>query len=135
VQNIGKKEEFMRLFNRVIAAALLTGTQVSAQTPQSTQAPVPAPQVPTRVAAGTLTNLCGQERSSCLTYVLGAADAFAAALAAAKRPQIFCIPKGTTNDQMAQAAVRYMRANPNEANSNGALVVVAGLAAAYPCGY
>lgn len=125
----------MRLITLAITAALLSGTEASTQAAQSKPAPALTQQVPTRVTARTLTTLCGQERSSCLTYVLGAADAFSAALAAAKRPQIFCIPKGITNDQMAQAAVRYMRANPDESKSNGALVVVAGLTAAYPCGY
>ena len=102
--------------------------------PAQAQRPA-APAVPTRVTARTLTALCGQDRNACLTYVLGSADAYASALAAAGRPQVFCVPKGTTNDQIAQATVRYLRAHPEEANSNAALVVLAGLKAAYPCGY
>lgn len=98
-------------------------------------APAPASPVPTRVTAKTLTALCGQDRNACLTYILGAADAFASALVAAGRPQVFCVPRGTTNDQIAQAAVRHLRAHPEEANSNAALVVLAGVRASFPCGY
>jgi hypothetical protein len=91
--------------------------------------------VPTRVSAKTLNAVCSEDRTGCLTYVLGAADAFASALVAAGRPQAFCVPKGTTNDQIAQSVVRFLRAHPEEANSNAALVVLAGLKASYPCGY
>ncbi len=122
-----------------VAAFLLMGA-AQGQPPAPRPAPrLPAPaaavQVPTRVSARMLTDLCGQDRSACLTYVLGAADAFASALVAAGRPQVFCVPKGTTNDQIAQAAVRYLRAHPEEARSNAAVVVLAGLKASYPCGY
>jgi hypothetical protein len=92
-------------------------------------------QIPTRVTAATLTNLCGQDRGACLAYVLGTADAFAGALVAAGRPQSFCVPRGTTNDQIAQSVVRYLRAHPEEGRSNAAVVVFAGLKAVYPCGY
>ncbi|HYD37547.1 MAG TPA: Rap1a/Tai family immunity protein [Allosphingosinicella sp.] len=125
------------------AMAILAAAAAQAQPPARTQpprlpTPVPAqaaPQIPTRVAARTLTALCGEDRSACLTYVLGSADAFASALAAAGRPQVFCVPRGTTNDQIAQAAVRYLRAHPEEANNNAALVILAGLQASFPCGY
>jgi hypothetical protein len=130
-----------------IAAILLAGT-AQAQQPRQAQRPPAqaqrpaaqaqrpaAPQVPTRVTARTLTTLCGQDRSACLTYVLGAADAFASALVAAGRPQAFCFPKGTTNDQIAQLVVRYLRAHPEEGGSNAGLVILAGLTSTYPCGY
>jgi len=108
-----------------------------AQAPSAPKAqPAPAqPQIPIRVSARTLTDLCGQDRGACLTYVLGSADSFAGALVAAGRPQIYCFPRGTTNDQIAQAAVRYLRAHPEEGNGNAAIVVVAGLKASFPCGY
>lgn len=102
---------------------------------QPQRPPAQAPRVPTRVTARTLTAICAQDRNGCLTYVLGAADAFASALVAAGRPQVFCFPRGTTNDQIAQAAVRYLRANPQEGGSNAGLVVLAGLTASFPCGY
>jgi hypothetical protein len=108
--------------------------QTPAQRTAPAQAPAPAP-IPTRVTAGTLTTLCGQDRGACLSYVLGSADAFAGALVAAGRPQAFCVPRGTTNDQVAQSVVRYLRAHPEEGRTNAALVVLAGLAAAFPCGY
>ncbi|HYI39823.1 MAG TPA: Rap1a/Tai family immunity protein [Allosphingosinicella sp.] len=102
--------------------------------PAQAQRPA-APAIPTRVTARTLTSLCGQDRNGCLTYVLGAADAFASALAAAGRPQVFCFPRGTTNDQIAQSVVRYLRANPQEGGNNAGIVTLAGLTASYPCGY
>lgn len=105
-----------------------------AQAPAQPQRPA-APAVPTRVTARTLTGLCGQDRNACLTYVLGAADAFSSALVAAGRPQVFCFPRGTTNDQIAQSVVRYLRARPQEGGNNAGLVVLAGLTSAYPCGY
>jgi len=94
-----------------------------------------APAVPTRVTARTLTAICGQDRNGCLTYVLGAADAFSSALVASGRPQVFCFPKGTTNDQIAQSVVRYLRAHPEEGGNNAALVIMAGLTTGFPCGY
>jgi hypothetical protein len=131
-----------RIATTAMATILLAGTaQAQQAAPRPAQRPPaqaqrPAvPVVPTRVTARTLTTICGQDRSACLTYVLGAADAYASALAAAGRPQVFCFPRGTTNDQIAQSAVRYMRANPQEGGSNAGLVILAGLSTAYPCGY
>jgi hypothetical protein len=94
-----------------------------------------APAVPTRVTARTLTTVCGEDRNACLTYVLGSADAFSSALVAAGRPQVFCFPRDTTNDQIAQSVVRYLRARPQEGGNNAALVILSGLSATYPCGY
>lgn len=139
-----------RIATTVMAAIMLTGTAQAQQRPQAQRPPaqaqprpqaqaqrppVQAPRVPTRVTATTLAALCGQDRNGCLTYVLGAADAFASALVAAGRPQVFCFPRGTTNDQIAQTAVRHLRANPQEGGNNAGLVILAGLTAAYPCGY
>lgn len=136
----------MRRIATTALAAILTAGSASAQPPA--QRPPVQPQrppaqaqrpaalvVPTRVTARTLTTICGQDRNGCLTYILGAADAFASALVAAGRPQAFCVPKGTTNDQIAQSVVRHLRAHPEEGGSNAALVVMAGLSAGFPCGY
>jgi hypothetical protein len=136
-----------RIATTAMAAAIMlagtAGAQQPAQRPQAQRppaqaqqrAPAQAQRVPTRVTARTLTALCSQDRSGCLTYVLGAADAFSSALVAAGRPQVFCFPRGTTNDQIAQTAVRYLRANPQEGGNNAGLVILAGLTTAYPCGY
>ncbi len=138
-----------RIATTALAAIILAGT-ASAQQPAPRQAQRPSaqaqrppaqarrpavPAVPTRVTARTLTALCGQDRSGCLTYVIGATDAFASALVASGRPQVFCFPKGTTNDQIAQSVVRYLRAHPEEGGTNAALVILAGLTAGFPCGY
>lgn len=141
-----------RIATTAMAAILLAGT-ATAQPPSARPAPRPpaaqpqaqrppvqvqrpaAPAIPTRVSARTLTAICGQDRNGCLTYILGSADAFASALAAAGRPQVFCFPRGTTNDQIAQSVVRHLRANPQEGGNNAGLVVLAGLSAGFPCGY
>lgn len=138
----------MGIAKTAMAAIALAGTAAQAQQPRQPQSPAAqaqtpspqaqrrtAPQVPTRVSARTLTTLCGEDRNSCLTYVLGAADAFASALVASGRPQVFCFPKGTTNDQIAQSVVGYLRAHPEEAGNNAGLVILAGLTTSYPCGY
>jgi hypothetical protein len=137
-----------RIVTMALATVMIAGT-AHAQPRPAQRAPVPAqrppapaptlrpaaPAIPTRVTARTLTGLCGQDRSACLTYVLGAVDAYASALVAAGRPQAFCIPKGTTNDQVAQSAVGYLRAHPQEGGLSAALLVLAGMRTTYPCGY
>lgn len=117
-------------------AALASAGLATAQAPsgQPPTAPSAVPQIPTRVTARFLANLCAQNREGCITYVLGAADAFASALVASGRPQAFCPPRGTTNAQMTDVSVTYLRNHPEEAGSNGALVVLAALQSAYPCG-
>jgi hypothetical protein len=99
-------------------------------------APQPAPQgphVPTRITVRTFVALCGSDNGACLTYVLGAADAYASALVAAGRPQVFCFPAGTTNQQIQQSTVQYLRARPQEGGNNAALGLLAAFAAIYPC--
>ena len=115
------------------AALLLTA---AAQQPagRPAQRP-PAPTIPTRVTAKMLSDLCAQERGACLGYVIGSTDAWASALTAAGRPQVICIPVGANNDQITQAAVRYLRAHPEEAGSNASVVIFAALKGAFPCGY
>ena len=120
------------------AAAAMIETPVPAQTagpaPQAQRpAPNPSPAVPMRVTAQGLIALCAQERVACLGYIIGTSDAFAATLFASRRPQIFCVPQGITNDQIGQTVMAYVRAHPEEAQTSAALVVIAGLAASYRC--
>lgn len=82
-----------------------------------------------------VSDLCAQDRGACLGYVIGSADSWASALAAAGRPQVVCIPAGVNNDQITQATVRYLRANPQEGGLNAAVVIFAALKATFPCGY
>ena len=96
-------------------------------------APAVAQEVPRRVTAQQLGAVCSQDREACLTYVLGAVDGMIAVTALSGRPPIFCIPSGTPNQELADAAVRYLRANPQEGRTNAAVVVVAGLRQIYPC--
>jgi hypothetical protein len=113
--------------------------QAPARTAPAAPAPRPAPprpqgpSIPTRVAVKSFVGLCAGDKGACLTYVLGAADAFSSALAAAGRPQIFCFPAGTPNQAIADTALQYVRARPQESGNNAALAIVAGLAAIYPC--
>jgi hypothetical protein len=105
------------------------------QPAQPVQRP-PAPQgphIPTRVNVRTLLGLCGSDDGACLTYVLGAADAYSSALVAAGRPQVFCFPAGTANQQIAQSAVQYLRARPQEGNNSAALGLLSAFTAIYPC--
>lgn len=128
-----------------IAALLLAGAAQAQQPgqrpaqrpPAQAQRPpaAAAPTIPTRVTAKMLSDLCAQDRGVCLGYVVGATDSWAGALAAAGRPQVVCIPAGVNNDQITQAAVRYIRANPQEGGSNAAVVIFAALRATFPCGY
>jgi Rap1a immunity proteins len=130
-----------------MAALLLTGAaqaqqpgQRPAQRPpaQAQRQPGPpaaGPTIPTRVTAKMLSDLCAQDRGACLGYVIGSADSWASAMAAAGRPQVICIPAGANNDQITQATVRYLRANPQEGGLNAAVVIFAALKATFPCGY
>jgi Rap1a immunity proteins len=129
-----------------IAALLLAGTALAqqpgqrpAQRPpaQAQRQPAPAagPTMPTRVTARLLSDLCGQDRGACLGYVTASTDTWAAALAAAGRPQVACIPANVNNDQLTQTVVRYLRAHPEEGGLNAAVVIFAALKSAFPCGY
>ena len=113
---------------------LMASSAAAAMLPAAA-APAAAQPIPSRVTAKALTAVCAEDRSACLTYILGAVDSFVTMLALTKRPQAFCIPRGTTNDQIAQRAVRYLRARPQEGDTNAAVVVIAGLREAWPCGY
>lgn len=124
-----------------VAALLLAGAaqaqQPAQRPPAQAQRPpaAPAPTIPTRVTAKTLSDLCAQDRGACLGYVVGSTDSWAGALAAAGRPQVICIPAGTNNDQITQATVRYLRAHPEEGGLNAAVVIFSALKANFPCGY
>jgi len=113
-----------RIFTLLAAAFAGVGTPALAQ--------LGAP-IPTRVDAGTLVRLCAQDTAPCLGYIVGVADSYASALAASNRLQVFCIPPTATNEQIRQAALRYLTAHPEQAGANAALVVLSALRAAYPC--
>ncbi|TMJ12807.1 MAG: hypothetical protein E6G94_13015 [Alphaproteobacteria bacterium] len=104
--------------------------------PQQAQ-PAPArpqgPVIPTRVTARVLVGLCGSDKGACLAYVLGAADAYTSALTAAGRPQIFCFPAGTANQAIADSAVQFLRARPQEGGSNAGLALLGAFTTIYPC--
>ena len=126
-----------------MTALLMAGAAQAQQRPaqrapaQAQRQPAPAagPTIPTRVTAKMLSDLCAQDRAACLGYVVGSTDSWASAMAAAGRPQVICIPAGANNDQITQATVRYLRANPQEAGLNAAVVIFAALKATFPCGY
>lgn len=119
---------------RITVSALSALLLTAAAQPPAAAPPAP-PTMPTRVTAKMLSDLCAQDRGACLGYVVGATDSWVAALAVAGRPQVFCIPAGVTNDQITQATVRYLRANPREGGVNATVVIFAALKSAFPCGY
>jgi hypothetical protein len=129
----------MKLVFAAAAAVLLMGaTQPRGQSrPAPQAAPVQGGQqtlrIPTRASVRILLGICTTDNGACLTYVLGAADAWSSAAAATGRPQLFCFPAGTPNQQIAQSAVQYLRARPQEAESNAAAVLLGAFIAIYPC--
>lgn len=119
----------------ILAAPVLLLTLTAQRPPAPPPARPAAPTIPTRVTAQMLSDLCAQDRGACLGYIIGSTDSWASALAAAGRPQVICIPANANNDQITQAAVRYIRSRPQEAGVNAAMVIFAGLKATFPCGY
>ena len=116
---------------------LLAATPVGAEAQTPGPAPAPAQQaaeVPPRLPTAVLLQLCERERLPCLTYILGVVDSFAATLAIAGRPQAFCVPAATTNDQLADAAIDRLRNKGTSVGSNAAVEVAAALIESFPCG-
>src|ERR1700684_2469408 len=80
-----------------------------AQTQPQIQRPAPAPAqqaigMPTRITAGSLAVICGQNQPACLTYVLGAVDAFQASTVVNFGRAYVCFPPQVTNQQIANVA-------------------------------
>jgi hypothetical protein len=110
----------------VVPSRPAQGVQPAPRAPQAVQ-------IPTRVTAKTLISLCASDNGTCLAYVIGTADAYSTALVASGRPQVFCFPAGTTNQQISQSAVQYLRARPQEGENNAALLLMSAFTAIYPC--
>ena len=89
--------------------------------------------LPTRVTARALDAICRENQAACLLYVMGAIDGVVAATIVGSGRNPLCIPGQVTNQQISHAAVRHIRAHPEEANSNAATVVIVALREAYPC--
>ena len=132
----------MRLCALILAcAALLAGpaaAQPRAPAPAPVRsAPVPIQQqvqiIPTRLNAKGLTAICAQNDGACLTYVLGAVDAFVATDVVNFNRIDICFPPQVTNLQIASVAVAYVRAHPEAQDRNAAMVVLQGVRASFPC--
>ncbi|HMC92684.1 MAG TPA: Rap1a/Tai family immunity protein [Allosphingosinicella sp.] len=80
-----------------------------------------------------LLGICDSDSNPCITYVVGAADAWTAAAASLGRPPLFCFPAGTSNLQITQSAVQYLRARPQESDTNAASVLLGAFTTIYPC--
>ena len=119
----------------IFAAPLMLLTAAAQQPAPPPVRPPAAPTIPTRVTAKMLSDLCAQDRGACLGYIVGSTDSWASAMAAAGRPQVICIPATANNEQITQSTVRYIRAHPEEAGVNAAVVIFAALKATFPCGY
>lgn len=106
-------------------------------TPTSTQPQaVPAPSgtpMPVRATARGLTAVCAENQGACLTYVMGAVDAYVGTTVVNFGRAYVCIPPQVTNQQIANVAVAFMRAHPEMQDMNAALVVIQGVSSSYPC--
>src|SRR5437764_14988383 len=80
--------------------------------PAPVPAPVPMQPIPTRLTAKGLGAICNQNEGACLTYVLGAIDAFAATDIVNFNRIDLCFPPQATNLQIANVAIAFMRAHP-----------------------
>ena len=135
----------MKIMLAAIASVLLTAAAqpraparpAPQPAPQPAPAPVQArpqpPQPVMRASVRVLLGLCNSDNGACITYVVGAADAWTSAAASLGRPPLFCFPAGTSNLQIAQSAVQYLRARPQEADANAAAVLLGAFTAIYPC--
>jgi hypothetical protein len=104
-------------------APVQTAPQAAAQPPRPT----------VRASVRVLLGICGSDNNACITYIVGSADAWTAAAASLGRPPLFCFPAGTSNLQIAQSGVQYLRARPQEADSNAAAVLLGAFTTIYPC--
>lgn len=50
-----------------------------------------------------------------------------------KKYSLYCLPMGTTNNQMANIIVKYVKDHPDEMNTDANVVVVKAFRAAFPC--
>ena len=129
----------MRACAFLLALAALTAGPAGAQRLAPAPAPIratPAPPpttVPTRLTAKGLTTICSQNEGACLTYVLGAIDAFVATSVVNYGGTDLCFPAQVTNLQIATVAIAYVRAHPEAQDRNAALVVLQGVRVSFPC--
>lgn len=90
-----------------------------------------------------LAKLCGEdaapvEATHCLWYFTGYDDAmFTVKLAREILPQrtgpLYCAPEEMTPPQMRDVVLKFMKANPSKADTDGATVVLLALHEAFPC--
>lgn len=134
----------MRSCAFTLALAVVLGSPAQAQRPAPQRmAPAPAPlqtnptpmpsTVPTRLTAKGLDTLCNQNQGACLTYVMGALDAFVATSIINYGRTDLCIPGPVTNMQIANVAISFVRVHPEAQERNAAVVVLQGLRASFPC--
>ena len=126
-----------------LAALLASPAGAQRSTPPQRLAPAPAPlqatpapmptTVPTRLTAKGLGTVCNQNEGACLTYVMGAIDAFVATSVINYGRTDLCFPAQVTNMQIASVAISYVRAHPEAQDRNAAIVVLQGLRASFPC--
>lgn len=89
--------------------------------------------MPVRATARALLGICNENQGACLTYVMGAVDAYVGTSIVNFGRAYVCIPPQVTNQQIANVAVAYLRTHPEMLDVNAALVVVQGVSASYPC--
>jgi hypothetical protein len=105
----------------VLAAALLT-TPAAAQTDTS------------ELTAHELYELCAGDDDFCVGFIAGAVSTTRAWSLSGGLPTIpFCLPDGTTYEQLAQAYLAWAEQNPDRLDDVATVVVHEAIAAAAPC--
>jgi hypothetical protein len=89
--------------------------------------------MPIRASARALTAICAENQGACLTYVMGAIDAYVGTSVVNFGRAYICIPPQVTNQQITNIAIAYLRAHPEMQDVNAALVVIQGVSVSYPC--
>jgi hypothetical protein len=121
------------------AAAQRSAPAPARAAPPAAPAPAPAPApggsigMPVRMSVRTLIGICNENHGACLTYVLGAIDAFVATSVVNYGQTYLCFPPAVTNQQVANVAIAFLRAHPEAPDANAALVVLQGVRTAFPC--
>jgi hypothetical protein len=77
--------------------------------------------------------VCNENGAACLTYVLGVVDSYVATTVASFGKPRLCFPPQVNNQQIANVAIAYVRAHPEQQNLNAAMPVILGVQAAFPC--
>jgi hypothetical protein len=107
----------------VVLAAVLLATPATAQTDTS------------ELTGRELYELCARNDDFCVGFIAGAVSTTQAWSLSGGLPTVpFCLPGGTTYEQLAQAYLAWGEQNPDRLDDVATVVVHEAIAAAAPCG-